>query len=68
MKNKLKIVVKDYKKFKTSDVYRELMKIERKLVSTFSREAPKCKYFTSNGCKHKRHKDRRCHIDLCPRY
>lgn len=65
-RNKLKIIVRDNKKLKTSKVYIELKKIDRILKNKFIKEAEKCKYFSSKGCKHRNSLIRRCNIDDCP--
>lgn len=65
-KSKLKTIVYDNKKFKKSDVWRKLMEINNTLKRKFANEAIDCKYFSSDGCKHKNHKNRTCNIDKCP--
>jgi len=64
-KNKLKKVIRDNKKLKSSNVWKELMEIEMKLHKSFIKEAEKCKHLSSEGCKHKKHNGR-CVMDQCP--
>lgn len=65
-RSKLKTIIRDNKKLKNSIAYKELMKMDMKLKKMFLKEAEKCKYFSSNGCKHRNSLIKRCNIDDCP--
>lgn len=67
-KNKLKKVLEQNKKLKSSEAYQELIGLEKILKKAFDKERLKCRSFSkTNGCTHRNATFGMCDIDKCPK-